>query len=242
MKIMNWMNACKSGLMATARKLAAPVVLVIPLLAITEASPTTRDQQQSASPDQVLSDLMAGNARFVANRVTAKDWQAQVKAASHAQYPKAVILSCLDSRIPVEVIFDQGIGDVFVARVAGNIEGEQTLGSMEFATRMAGAKLVMVIGHEDCGAVKGAISGAELGHLTGLLEEIKACQASAQCTGEKSAGNPAYVDEVVRQNVLRTVADIRAKSEVLRSMEANGSIRIVPAYYSLQDGKVTLLR
>ena len=218
--------------------LAGLMTLMIPILS---ASPTTSEQQRTATPDQVLAELMAGNERFVANRLEDKDWQAQVRATAAAQYPKAVILSCLDSRVPVEAVFDQGIGDVFVARVAGNIEGEQTLGSMEFATQVVGAKLVMVLGHESCGAVIGAISGAKLGHLTSLLEEIHSCEKHTHFHGEKSAGNPDYVDAVVRQNVLQTVADIRARSEVLRNLEKEGKIQMVPAYYQLKTGKVTIL-
>lgn len=206
-----------------------------------DAAPASREEQETRSPAEVLAELMAGNARFVANKLQQKDWQAQVRASTQAQYPKAVILSCLDSRVPVEVVFDQGIGDVFVARVAGNVEGEQTLGSIEFATKVAGARLVMVLGHEACGAVKGAIDGARLGHLTGLLDEIKPAVECTAFDGERVSKNSGFVDEVVRNNVLRTVADIRKRSEVIRGLEKAGRIRLVGAYYSLHDGKVTVL-
>jgi carbonic anhydrase len=217
------------------------IVLLSAAAASASASPTTRTEQQQWTPDQVLQQLMEGNARFVAGKSVRQDWQAQVKASSESQYPKAVILSCLDSRVPVETIFDQGIGDLFVARVAGNVEGRQTLGSMEFATKAAGAKLLMVLGHEACGAVKGAIENVKLGNLTELLEEIRPAVDQAPYEGERTSADSRFVDEVVRQNVMQTLADIRERSPVLRELEESGRIKMVGAYYGLGDGKVVLL-
>ena len=133
----------------------------------------TAEEQAALTPTQVRDMLEKGNARFVAGTITSRDHSAQVRLAAEGQFPKAVVLSCLDSRVPVEDVFDRGIGDIFVARVAGNFENTDILGSMEFATKVAGAKLVLVMGHKDCGAVKAAIDGAELGNITAMLENIQ---------------------------------------------------------------------
>lgn len=202
---------------------------------------TTADQQKALTPDAVLGDLLAGNARFAAGSPQAKDLPAQVRATASGQYPKAIVLSCVDSRVPVEAVFDQGLGDVFVARVAGNVEGDQTLGSMEFATKLAGAKLVLVLGHGGCGAVKGAIAHAKLGHLTGLLEEIRPAVDAVPHAADAKPTDAAFVDAVIRKNVLKTVADIRARSQVLAELEKSGQIKIVGAYYDLESGKVSVL-
>ena len=214
-------------------------ILSLSLVAAHALALTTAEEQKSAAPDAVLRDLMAGNARFVAGKPRPRDWSAEVKASVGAQYPKAVILSCLDSRVPVEAVFDQGIGDIFVARVAGNVEGEQTLGSMEFATKAAGARLVLVLGHQGCGAVKGSIARVKLGNLTGLLDEIRPAVDAAERQPHRDESE--LLDLAVRENVNRTVADIRARSPILAELEKQGAIRIVGAYYSLKDGKVTLL-
>ncbi|HMO50333.1 MAG TPA: carbonic anhydrase family protein [Kiritimatiellia bacterium] len=206
---------------------------------------TTAVNQQSMTPSEVLHDLMAGNARFIEGRLTKAgvDVISERKATASGQYPKAVILSCLDSRVPVEFVFDQGIGDVFVGRVAGNIENEDQLGSMEFATKLAGAKLVMVLGHSGCGAVKGACDGAELGNLTGLLAKIKPAVDAVEGfeEGERNSSNKAFVAKVIEANVRQTVADIRARSDILRELEADGTIMIVGAVYDLKSGSVSLL-
>ncbi len=217
------------------------LIRTLPCLLLTAAASavTTAERQKALTPDAVLRELMDGNARFVAGESIRKDWPAEVKAAAASQHPKAVILSCLDSRVPVEVVFDQGIGDIFVARVAGNVEGEQTLGSMEFATKVAGAKLILVLGHEACGAVKGSIARVKLGNLTGLLEEIR--PAVDQAARQPHRDEAELLDLAIRENVNRTVADIRSRSALLAELERQGAIRIVGAYYSLKDGKVTLV-
>lgn len=202
----------------------------------------TQAEQASLSPDRVLQLLRDGNARFVAGDVTHRDHRAQVRAAASGQWPKAVVLSCLDSRIPVEDVFDCGIGDLFVARVAGNLVNEDILGSMEFACAAVGAKLVFVLGHEHCGAVKGAIDGVELGHLTGLLRKIAPAADEVQGhAGARSSKNDAFVHQVAEQNVLRNLQRIRAESSVLRDLEALGKLRIVGGMYDMETGAVTML-
>ena len=149
-----------------------------------------------------------------------------------------MLQSCIDSRAPAEVIIDLGIGDIFNCRVAGNVENEDILGSMEFACKLAGAKVVLVMGHTACGAVKGAIDNAELGNLTGLLAKIKPAVQATTYTGERSAKNYAFVDAVARKNVELTLADIRTHSPVLAELEANRAIEIVGAMYNLDTGRV----
>lgn len=208
-------------------------------------TPVTAEQQKALTPDQVLADLMAGNERFSAGKLTDLNIQASIAASSTGQYPKAVILSCLDSRVPVENVFDQGIGDVFVGRVAGNIETTELLGSFEFATKAAGAKLIMVLGHEACGAVIGACDHVEMGNLTALLDQIQPAvkAVESEFTEEKrNSKNPEYVNRVIQENVKITIADIRKNSPILAEMEKAGTIKIVGGIYSLKDGKVTLLK
>lgn len=201
--------------------------------------PTTLEEQTAATPDSVLKQLMDGNARFVAGERTAIDIETSRKAATGGQWPLAYVLSCVDSRVPVEVVFDQGIGDIFVGRVAGNYETGGQLGSMEFATAAAGSKLVLVLGHEACGAIKGCISDVKLGNLTGLLAELKPAVKAVE--GTPDANNSDYVNKVIEANVRQTVADLRSRSEVLAGLEKEGKIKIVGGVYSLHTGKVTLL-
>jgi carbonic anhydrase len=199
----------------------------------------TAEEQQAMTPDQVLARLKEGNQRFVAGELTPRDHQARVRAAVSGQHPLAIVLSCVDSRVPVEDIFDFGVGDIFVARVAGNFENEDILGSMEYATKVAGSKLVVVMGHEHCGAVKSAIAGAELGNITGMLDNIEpAIEACSRYEGEKSDKNPEYVHQVTSENVRKTIADIREKSPVMKELEDEGAIKIVGAMYDLDTGQV----
>lgn len=200
-------------------------------------------KQQALTPDGVLAELIEGNGRYVAGQPTAYDLKARIAKAAEGQYPKAYILSCVDSRVPVEQVFDQGIGDLFVGRVAGNIESAEQLGSIEFATKVAGAKLVLVLGHEACGAVKGACDHVEMGNLTGLLDQIEPAVKAVDGfdAGERNSKNKKFVDAVTERNVALTVADIRKRSEILAGLEKEGKIKIVGALYSMKDGKVTLL-
>lgn len=202
----------------------------------------TQEEQNDLTPDQVYKLLQEGNRRFVNGTLTARDHSKLVRDAALGQFPKAVILSCLDSRIPVEDVFDRGIGDIFVARVAGNFENTDILGSMEFACKVAGAKLVFVLGHEHCGAVKGAIDGVELGNITPMLANIRpAVEHFKDYDGEKASSNDEFVHMVAEQNVRATIEDIRKHSPILKKMEANGELRIVGGIYEMHTGEVEFL-
>jgi carbonic anhydrase len=205
----------------------------------------TKDEQQRLQPDEVVTLLFEGNARFVSGDVTSRDHRAQVRAAVKGQWPKAVILSCLDSRVPVEDVFDCGIGDLFVARVAGNIVNVDMLGSLEFACAVAGAKVIFVLGHEYCGAVKGAIDKVELGNLTALLGIITPAVDEVDeldgYDGARVASNAAFVHRVAEQNVRRSVRRIREESPILRTLEETGQIRIVGGMYDMDTSVVELL-
>jgi carbonic anhydrase len=202
----------------------------------------TKDEQQALTPQQVLDLLAAGNRRFVEGDVTHRDHRAQIRAAVEGQWPKAVILSCLDSRVPVEDVFDCGIGDLFVARVAGNFVNVDILGSMEFACKVVGARVVYVLGHEHCGAVKGAIDRVELGNLTAVLRAIApAADEVKDVPGERTSKNDRFVHRVAEENVRRTLRRIRAESAILRELEASGAVRLAGGMYDMDTGEVTPL-
>ena len=209
----------------------------------TNQSVLTKEQQQALTPDEVLNQFKEGNSRFRNSDITIRPHSDIIrKAATGGQYPKAMVLSCLDSRVPVEDVFDQGIGDVFVGRVAGNFINTDLLGSMEFACKVAGAKLIIVMGHQHCGAVKGAIDDVKLGNITAMLQNIKPAVAMSQnFEGEKSSKNEDFVKLVSQNNVRNTIAEIRAKSEILRNMEDKGEIKIVGAFYILHTGELQFL-
>ena len=174
----------------------------------------TEEEQNALSPGEVLEILRAGNERFVRNDLTARDHSIQIRESADAQFPKAIVLSCVDSRVPVEDVFDKGIGDIFVARVAGNFINDDILGGMEFATKVAGAKLILVLGHENCGAIHAAIDGAELGHITKMLENIKpAIKRSTVAKGPRSSQNRLLVHEVSENNVLIAMEKIIQESQ-----------------------------
>lgn len=201
----------------------------------------TREQQEDLTPDTVIATLKAGNIRFTNNDLTARNHSEQVRNSTLSQYPKAIVLSCVDSRVPVEDVFDRGIGDLFVARVAGNFVNEDILGSMEFACKVSGSKLVLVLGHEHCGAVKSAVDNVELGNITAMLQKIKPAVDRVAYKGERSATNQAFVHKVCEQNVKNTLEQIREKSPILKAMEASGAIKIVGAMYNMSNGKVDWL-
>jgi carbonic anhydrase len=202
----------------------------------------TAEEQAALTPEKILAALKAGNKRFMRNEITARDHSAQVRNSTMGQFPKAVILSCLDSRVPVEDVFDMGIGDIFVGRVAGNFVNEDLLGSMEFGCKVAGAKVILVLGHEHCGAVKAAIDDVELGNITAMLSKIKpAVEQVSDFNGEKTSKNDAFVHAVCESNVKNTINQIRINSPILKEMEDNGEIKIVGAVYDLDDGEVTFL-
>jgi len=203
------------------------------------ASPPTKEMQAAMTPQAALSELKAGNARFVSGQPRHRDMAADVEASSHGQYPFAVVLSCLDSRQPIEIVLDQGIGDVFSARVAGNVLNEDILGSMEFGCKASGAKLIAVIGHFNCGAIKGAIDDVQLGNLTGLLAKIKpAVDSVPDSASPRTSKNHDFVDQVSEANVRLVMRQIRERSPILREMLDRGEIGLVGGMYDLSTGKI----
>lgn len=205
---------------------------------IAHADALTRAQRDKLSPDDILALMKKGNKRFYSGKPADRNILAQQRASAKGQYPAAVLLTCIDSRASAETILDLGIGDVFNSRVAGNVENSDILGSMEFACKLAGAKVVLVMGHTACGAIKGAIDNAELGNLTGLLAKIKPAVAATSYTGERTSKNYAFVDAVARKNVEITMAEIRKDSPVLAAMESKGDIKIAGAMYNLETGVI----
>lgn len=202
----------------------------------------TAEEQAALTPDDVIKALKEGNMRFVDNNVTARDHSAMVRKAASGQFPKAVVLSCIDSRIPVEDVFDRGIGDLFVGRIAGNFVNTDLLGSMEFGCRVMGAKLILVLGHESCGAITSAIDDVKLGNITSMLANIKpAIDASQDFPGDKTSKNPEYVKYVLKNNVIHAIKTIKEKSSILKEMADKGSIKIIGAYYNINTGAVMFL-
>ncbi len=202
----------------------------------------TKETQSALSHQQILDLLKDGNGRFLHNKKLDRNLQQQVDETSGGQFPFATVLSCIDSRIPVETIFDQGIGDLFSVRIAGNFVNDDILGSMEFACKLAGSKVLLVMGHTSCGAVKGACDGAELGKLTGMLDKIKPAVNAIENpkeASERTSANLDFVNEVARKNVELTKEAIRSGSEVLAEMEAQGEIQIVGAMYDVATGEVS---
>ena len=200
-----------------------------------------KEKQSELTPDMVLNDLMAGNERYTGSQMHERDYSSQIEKTSGGQWPQAVILGCIDSRVPVETVFDQGVGDIFVARVAGNFENTDILGSMEYSCKVAGSKLVMVLGHDSCGAVKAACDNVELGNITHLLSNIKPAVENTKTEGERNSKNDEFVAGVVENNVRLTMDRIREKSPILKEMEENGEIKIVGGVYSISTGKVSML-
>lgn len=202
------------------------------------AAALTRVQREKMTPNDIIALMKNGNQRFRLGKESPHDYLVQQKETAKGQYPAAVILSCIDSRAPAETIMDLGIGDCFNARVAGNIANDDILGSIEFACKVAGAKVVLVMGHTACGAIKGAIDNVQLGNLTGLLAKIRPAVDATRYQGERSAGNYGFVDAVARKNVELTMIDIHRRSAVLAELETSGAIKIAGAMYNLGTGAV----
>ncbi len=201
----------------------------------------TKETQASITPDSAIQLLKEGNIRFQEKSKADRDLMEQVKATSQGQYPFATILSCIDSRVSSELIFDQGIGDIFSARIAGNFVNDDILGSMEFACKLAGTKLILVLGHTACGAVKGACDDAKLGKLTGMLSKIKPAVnavSSPQDAGLRNSSNIDFVNEVAKKNVELTMDKIVEGSQVLAEMQSKGEIKIVGGMYDIHSGAV----
>jgi len=203
---------------------------------------TTKEQQIAMTPESAIQRLKDGNSRFTKNKNFSRDLTSEVKQTSTGQNPYATVLHCIDSRVSAELIFDEGIGDVFSVRIAGNFENEDILGSMEFACKLAGTKVIVILGHTACGAVKGACDDAKLGNLTALISKLKpAVEAVTEPvdTSKRNSGNIDFVNNVAEKNVYMTIENIREKSPVLKEMEDNGEIKIIGAMYDIKDGSVT---
>ena len=198
----------------------------------------TASYQKAFTPDKALAALKDGNSRYAGGRMLARDLPRQVEATGKGQYPFASVVSCIDSRASPELVFDQGVGDVFSARVAGNFVNEDILGSLEFASKVAGSKLVVVLGHTSCGAIKGACDDVKMGNLTALVAKIRPAVQSVPEAGDRSSRNYAFVERVAEANVRQTVEAIRQRSPVLREMEQKGEIRIVGAMLDVATGTV----
>lgn len=234
-------DACPSDRRAWLKKAGGGALLLASLglrPGDAQAAALTQAQRDAMTPDQVIEMMKRGNERFRAGKMRNQDFLAQKRASASGQYPAAAILSCIDSRAPAEIVLDLGIGDVFNARVAGNITNKDLTGSLEFACAVAGAKVVLVMGHTRCGAVKGAIDGVQLGNLTGLLDTIKPAIAATSYDGDRSGKNYAFVDAVAATNVRQTIEALRASSPVLADLEKQGKIRIVGSMYNLSNGQV----
>ena len=195
----------------------------------------TKESQAALTPGRALQLLKEGNARFVAGKPKRRDFPADVKATAAGQYPIAAIVSCMDSRAPMEIVLDQGLGDVFSLRDAGNVIDTDFLGSLEYAVKVAGARLIAVVGHTHCGAVKGAIDGVDLGNLTALLGKIGPAIAAA---GPGSSKDAAYVDRVAQQNVRHSMREIRERSPIIREKLDAGKAGLVGGLYDIDTGKV----
>lgn len=200
----------------------------------------TKETQEELTPSLALQILKEGNARFVNNIKAHRDLLEQANVTSAGQFPFAAILSCIDSRTSAELIFDQGLGDIFSIRIAGNILNEDILGSMEFSCKLSGSKLIVVLGHTKCGAISGACDNVELGHITGLLEKIKpAIELEKTTDEERNSSNQNFVRNVTKNNIHIVVDMIRQQSPILVEMEQAGEIKIVGGLYDLDNGQVT---
>ena len=204
----------------------------------------TKQTQEAMSPDAALQALKDGNKRFITSTQVSRDLMQQVADTSAGQYPFATVLHCIDSRVSAELVFDQGIGDLFSIRIAGNFVNEDILGSMEFATKLAGTKVVVILGHTACGAVKGACDHAKLGNLTGMLEKIAPAVTAVTepaDTALRTSSNIDFVNRVAVKNVHMAIDNLRAMSPLLKEMEAAGDIKVVGAMYHIENGQVDFL-
>jgi len=217
------------------------IVAAVSLVSCATSTVQTKSAQAATTPQQALKALQDGNVRFAEVRSKHHDLVAQAAKTSNAQYPIAAVLGCIDSRTSHELIFDQGIGDIFSARVAGNIINNDLLGSLEFATVKSGAKAIVVLGHTHCGAVGGACSNAQLGHVTGLLDKIQPAVRKVSAKSRSAKGSPEFQDEVTAENVRLVVSQIRAQSPLIKRLEREGKLIIVGGVYHLDTRKVEFL-
>jgi carbonic anhydrase len=241
--------------MPAKRNSLTAIVTLTPLLAfvgcatpVPTSTPQRRDlaaikaEQASLTPARVIESLRSGNERFASGKAKPRDMLHDRQITAQGQYPYAVILGCIDSRAPAEIVFDAGLGDLFNARVAGNIADTDLVGSMEYACAVSGAKLVLVMGHTSCGAIKGACDHEEMGNLTDVLKKIEpAVESVRDVPGERTSKNKDFVEAVSEANVRLTVQRIRELSPILRDMEGAGTIQIAGCIYNLDSGRVRFL-
>ena len=205
-----------------------------------ECPAMSKKAQMAMTPEQALQSLKDGNERFINGKVLNCDLMAQVRATASGQFPYAIVLGCIDSRVPPELVFDQGIGDIFSPRIAGNFANTDIIGSMEFATKLAGSKLIVVLGHTECGAVKGACDHAQLGNLTHTLSNITpAVEAVKDVEGERTSKNSSFVQKVADKNVHLTVQALTKRSDVLNGLVEEKRLKIVGAMHNVDTGKVS---
>jgi len=228
-------------LMAVPTMTAALAIPTKAALAL-EVPAMTKEARSQLTPDQALELLQDGNERFVSGNMLQRDLLAQVKATAKGQFPFAGILGCIDSRVPPEFVFDQGIGDIFSARIAGNFANTDFIGSFEFATKLAGAKLIVVLGHTECGAIKGAVDNAQLGNLTQTLSNLMpAVYSVTDVQGERNSSNAAFVTSVAEENVRLNVNALYTRSAILHDLVEAEQIKIVGAMYDVGTGRVSFL-
>lgn len=204
-------------------------------------SALTQQQRDSLSPDDIIALMLDGNRRFMMGTQLPRDTLAEQRCTISGQHPAAISLSCIDSRTPVEIICDLGIGDTFNARIAGYVVNDDVLGSMEYACAVAGARLVIVMGHTACGAIQGAIDDIVMGNLTGLLASIKQAVQETPYDGDRTSANPAFIDLVARTHVQRMVTVIRERSHVLRELEHERRIKIIGCMYDISSARISVL-
>jgi carbonic anhydrase len=201
-----------------------------------------KETQGHLTPQRALDILLEGNKRFVNNLKANRDLLKQVNETSTGQFPFAAVLSCIDSRTSAELVFDQGLGDIFSIRIAGNCVNEDILGSMEFACKVAGSKLILVLGHSKCGAIKGACDDVRMGNLTALLTKLRPAVDDTATSGTRNSGNAAFVEDVALRNVQLAMEQITQRSPILKEMVENGEIMIAGAMYDVENGQVELVQ
>jgi carbonic anhydrase len=212
------------------------------VFAADQCAALTQERQAALRPDDALQELKAGNERFLSQNMRNCDLLSQVRATAGGQFPFAVVIGCIDSRVPPELVFDQRIGDIFSARIAGNVAEDDVVGSAEFATKLAGAKLIVVLGHSECGAVKGAIDGVELGKLTHLLQRIKpAIEANRAAPGEHTSKNKDFVQQIATTNARLAAQQLPQDSQILHDLVAQGELKIVAAMHDVASGRITFM-
>jgi carbonic anhydrase len=222
------------GLTACAQPTPTSPIVVIP-----DSSTFDKARQSAITPDVALARLQDGNKNYVTGNTLVRDYPAQIKATAKGQYPFAAVLCCMDSRSSPELVFDQGVGDLFVVRIAGNYATPDITGSLEYATKVAGAKLIVVLGHTECGAIKGACDNVQLGNLTTVIDALRPAVESIDYQGDRTSQNEKFVLLVTEANVRRTVAKLRTDSPILHDLEQSGQIKIVGGILDVSTGQVT---